>query len=45
MPALVLSVGERPDCQDVDFIHSDLDSPNGEVAIPVQPLLHDFFTE
>jgi len=45
MPALILAVGEWPDCQDVDFIHSDLDSTNGEVAIPVQPLFDNFLTK
>jgi hypothetical protein len=33
------------DRQKVDFIDSDFDRPNREVAVSIQPLFYDFFAE
>jgi hypothetical protein len=45
MPVFKSPIGEWPDRQNVDLIDSDLDSPDGKVAVPVQPFLHNFFTK
>jgi hypothetical protein len=45
MSALMPAAWHRPNREDVHFVDADLDPTDGEEAVPVQPLLDNFFSK